>query len=401
MNITPDAALAVEAITAIGGRALFVGGCVRDMIIGVESKDIDIEVHGPVTVDEVEAALRKIGRVDAVGKSFGVLKFGRDVDVSFPRRDSKTGAGHTGFSVELDLDLTLEEALSRRDFTMNSIAVDAVTGDVIDPFGGISDITAGVIRHTSEAFADDPLRVVRAIQFSVRFDFDIAEDTAILCRELAGRISELSVERLWMEWEKILTKGQKMERVLNAVRSFGLGHVFPGWTSNTFFADEMLRENPDLKGERRARMILGAQFLGNPHDLGRFMKAIDAPHDLRRDAKLLASKPTKVDWSDMDVHAQARRLSREFRIVSLRDRLLVKHAQGCDVWKSAEKQGILDAPLKPFITGHHLIAAGLQPGPGFGILLDAALTAQDIRGWTTEAEALKWLAHGPNAWRQI
>lgn len=388
VKITSEAERAVSAIVAIGGRPLFVGGCVRDWHVGVESKDIDIEVHGPVSVDQVEEALAKIGRVDAVGKSFGVLKFGHAVDVSFPRRDSKTGDGHTGFTVEFDQSMSITEALARRDFTMNSIAVDAVTGEVIDPFGGIADIKAGVIRHTSEAFADDPLRVVRAIQFAARFDFDIAEETTILCRELASRISELSVERLWMEWEKILTKGQKMSRVAEAVKAFKLTKIFPGW-EDAFFADELL-EIPNIKGERRASMILGAQFLGDVAGLDKFLKAIDAPIRLRRDAELLASKPTRVIWSDVSVHAQARRLAREFQSVTLRDRLLVKHAQGCDVWKSAEKQGILDAPLKPLLTGDHLITAGLQPGPSFGIILDAALVAQDTAGWTTEAKALEW-----------
>ena len=410
MNITPDAARAVIAIAAIGGRPLLVGGCVRDMIIGVESKDIDIEVHGPVTVDQVEMALRKIGRVDAVGKSFGVLKFGRDVDVSFPRRDSKTGAGHTGFSVELNLDLTLEEALSRRDFTMNSIAMDPMTHEIIDPFGGVADIKAGVIRHTSEAFADDPLRVVRAIQFSARFDFDIAPDTADLCRELAGRITELSVERLWMEWEKILTKGQKMERVLSAVRSFGLGQVFPGWTSSTVFTDELIQENPDMKGERRARMILGTQFIGNAKDLERFLKAIDAPHGLRRDAKALIAPffPRVPDvevliggvsLTDLQhrcavIDAATRAAARQFKCVTLRDRLIVS-GMGVQkktlTWRSAERQGILDAPLKALLTGEHLKARGMVPGPVFGIILKAAMETQDRKGWTTEAEALAWL----------
>lgn len=132
--LTPDAERAVEVITALGGRPLLVGGCVRDRLLGIESKDIDIEVHGPVSPEALIEALSAEGRVDAVGMSFGVIKFGRDVDISFPRRDSKTSSGHTGFTIEVDQTMTVLEALSRRDFTINSMAMDPLTDELIDPF---------------------------------------------------------------------------------------------------------------------------------------------------------------------------------------------------------------------------------------------------------------------------
>ena len=386
MKLTADAEAAIKVIKSLGGRPLLVGGCVRDHFLGLESKDIDIEVHGPVTPQQVRLALAEVGRVDAVGMSFGVLKFGRDVDVSFPRRDSKTGAGHCGFKIEVDQTMTVQEALSRRDFTINSIAMDPTTGVIEDPFGGMADLTARVIRHTSDAFADDPLRVVRAIQFSARLDFDIAPETQALCRELAPRIAELSVERLWAEWEKILTKGQKLERIADAVRAFGLVSVFPGWLT-AFMADDLLLKHPDLKGERRARMILGAQFEGRPAELAKFLKAIDAPIWLRRDAKLLATRP---DFDSDSAEHQARLLARHFQSVSLRDALIIRRGVGGTIWESAEAQGILEAPLPPFLNGDHLAGREIKPGPIFGVILKAALVAQDRQGWTTKRQAREW-----------
>lgn len=372
---------------------MFVGGCVRDWFIGVESKDIDIEVHGPVSVDQVEVALAKIGRVDAVGKSFGVLKFGQDVDVSFPRRDSKTGDGHTGFAVEFDQSMSVTDALARRDFTMNSIAVDAATGEFIDPFGGIADIEAGVIRHTSEAFADDPLRVLRAVQFAARFGFTIAPETAALCETLVGRFTELSVERVWMEWEKIFSKGKSMVAVSKALIDTGWIVHFPEWRlDEAVFTDILLTQFDLHEGApaRRAGIIIGSQFACSPDMATRFMKRIDAPIWLQRGGVKLAKHDHTVER--LEHHAKVRVIARALGCdVHLSDWLFVHwfhHAS--PLWNSAKRQGILDAPLKPLITGHHLIAAGLQPGPEFGKILDAALAAQDIAGWTTEAEALEW-----------
>lgn len=386
--LTTDANKAVNVIRKLGGRPLLVGGCVRDHILGIKSKDIDIEVHGPVTPVQVQNALLEVGRVDAVGMSFGVLKFGRDVDISFPRRDSRTGDGHTGFTIQVDPTMTIEEALSRRDFTINSMAMDTATGEVIDPFGGLADLREGLIRHTSDAFSDDPLRVLRAVQFSARLNMSIADETLTLCRELAPRLVELSKERIWVEWEKILTKGISMDRVGDAIDQIGLLGMFPGWErESTWFTDEMLGENRDLKGERRERMILGTQFLSRPEVLDDFLRLIDAPIWLRRDAKLLATRP---DFDSDSAEHQARLLARHFQSVTLRDALIIRRGVGGTIWESAEAQGILDAPLPPFLNGDHLAGREIKPGPIFGVILKAALEAQDRRGWTTKREAREW-----------
>jgi tRNA nucleotidyltransferase (CCA-adding enzyme) len=188
-----------------GWHVLLVGGAVRDRIRGEsEFKDLDFEFYGPSS-EELEEFLEELGTVKKCGKSFGVykLRLGEsDLDISLPRRESKTGKGHKGFTVECDEGLTPREAALRRDFTMNSVAMDIETGEVIDPFGGTFDIGHGILRHTSEQFVEDPLRVLRGFQFCGRFDMEPTKETIELCRQLRPEYTELSRERVWVEWEK-------------------------------------------------------------------------------------------------------------------------------------------------------------------------------------------------------
>ncbi len=195
-----------EILTALGsvGTPLLVGGCVRDRLMELPSKDFDIEVYS-TTGAAVAAALSRFGDVDPVGKSFGVIKLRRDgieYDISLPRTERKTGTGHRGFEVGTDPNLKPAEALARRDFTINAMALDAVTGELIDPHGGRADLKDRLLRHTSAAFTEDPLRVLRAFQFAGRLDFRLDPETARLCASISNTFGEIPVERVWGEWAK-------------------------------------------------------------------------------------------------------------------------------------------------------------------------------------------------------
>lgn len=382
LKLSQDAQTAVETITALGGHALLVGGFVRDRLLSIESKDIDIEIHGGVDADALIKALATQGRVDTVGRAFGVIKFGQDVDLSFPRRDSKVGDGHTGFEIEVDATMTIEEALRRRDFTINSIALDPVTGEIIDPFKGQLDLISHTIRHTDDStFADDPLRVLRGVQFASRFGFVFASKTARLAQEIAHRFEELSVERVWVEWEKILTKGQSMQAVTEALIDTGWIQHFPEWGASARVTDRIVRRS-GLTGEDRAILILGAQFAGREESLKTFLKRIDAPIWLRRASVLVA---TRHDFRTKDPALEARLISR------ITGRGLF------DLWLQAHQ--LTDKPISrqrlaepALLTGDDLIRLGRKPGPDFGTTLKAALQAQDLEGWTEKEEALAWLA---------
>jgi tRNA nucleotidyltransferase (CCA-adding enzyme) len=196
-----------ETIKANGGRAMLVGGCVRDALMGVKPKDFDVEVYG-IEPEKLREILDSFGKVDAVGEAFTVYKIGQDLDVALPRRERKTGRGHKGFVVEGDKDMSFEEAAKRRDFTINAILQDALTGEIVDVFGGREDIKNKILRVVSkEAFAEDSLRVLRAAQFAARFEFEIDAKTVEICRQID--LTDLPKERIWSEIEKLLLKSRK------------------------------------------------------------------------------------------------------------------------------------------------------------------------------------------------
>lgn len=218
----------VEAIEDAGGAAYVVGGSVRDALCGHAPKDIDSEVYG-IDADRLVAILERFGRVDVVGVSFGVIKLRAgddDFDFSLPRRDSKVAAGHRGFMVEVDPGMTLREAAGRRDFTINAISMDR-NGNIIDPYGGVIDLRERRLRATSAAFADDPLRVLRGMQFAGRMRLTVERNTANLCRSLRGEYPALARERVWGEWEKWAAKSVEPSAGLEFLFATGWVRLYP------------------------------------------------------------------------------------------------------------------------------------------------------------------------------
>ncbi len=214
----------LEALRRVG-RPRLVGGGVRDWLLGLAPKDLDVEVAG-VDFETLQRALAPFGATDVVGRSFGVVKVrvaatGAEYDFSLPRRESKIGAGHRGFAVAPDPDLDDAAAAARRDFTLNAIAYDPLDGAIIDPHGGQADLAARRLRHTSAAFGEDPLRVLRAFQLAARFDLTLAPETAALCRTISGAYAELPVERVWGEWDKWATKAVAPSRGLAVLEETG------------------------------------------------------------------------------------------------------------------------------------------------------------------------------------
>jgi tRNA nucleotidyltransferase (CCA-adding enzyme) len=200
--MTPEIVRTIAtAIREHGGRALLVGGCVRDELLGLEPKDYDVEVFG-VTAERLRELLERVGRVETVGESFAVYKVG-GIDVALPRRESKTGRGHKGFAITGDPDLSIEDAARRRDFTINAISRDPLTGDILDPSGGRDDLGARRLRIVDpRTFADDSLRVLRALQFVGRFELSVDDETRAILRAIP--LDDLPPERVWGEIEKLL-----------------------------------------------------------------------------------------------------------------------------------------------------------------------------------------------------
>jgi tRNA nucleotidyltransferase (CCA-adding enzyme) len=224
-----------EAVRAAGGRAMLVGGWVRDRLLGHESKDYDLEVYG-IAPDDLRALLKTFGRVNTVGEHFAVYKLvcggpsnaaRLEIDVSIPRRESKSGRGHRGFTIEGDPQMTFEEAARRRDFTINAILYDPLADEFVDPYDGIRDLEQRRLREVAaETFVEDSLRVLRAVQFAARFEMTVDEQTAALCRTID--LADLPHERIWGEVEKLLLMAARPSIGLDVALQLGvLDRLFP------------------------------------------------------------------------------------------------------------------------------------------------------------------------------
>jgi len=253
-----------EEIENLGGKIFSVGGAVRDEFIGKESKDLDILITG-IPMDDLENILSKYGKVDLVGKSFGVIKFKpegatEEIDVAIPRKEQATGeGGHKDFEITSDHEMPIEADLFRRDFTINAIAKD-INGNIIDPYGGQEDLKNKIIRVVNpKAFGEDPLRMLRAVQFSSRFGFTIEPETLKLIRDNAPKIKEISPERILIELNKIVEKGDSYVGAFSLKNTGLLKHVF-GQDASLYVGDEW--DNVKTMGE--FIMLLTHHVLDSP-----------------------------------------------------------------------------------------------------------------------------------------
>ncbi len=217
MNQIATAQALAQKAADQGGRVYYVGGYVRDRLLGIENKDVDVEVHG-ITPEALESILDSLGTRMEMGSSFGVYGLkGCDIDIAMPRQETVTGRGHKDFKVDVDPFIGTKKAAIRRDFTVNAMMEDVLTGEVIDHFGGQEDLERGILRHVSdESFPEDALRVLRCAQFAARFGFTIAPETMELCRGL--QLKYLSRERILEEMKKALLKAEKPSMFFEILR---------------------------------------------------------------------------------------------------------------------------------------------------------------------------------------
>ena len=215
-----------EKIAEIGGVAYLVGGAVRDKFRGVEAHDKDYCITGVLEKNFAE----KFPAAFKVGKSFPVymLEIGGKVsEVALARTEKKSGTGYHGFKVNFDKTVTIEQDLYRRDTTMNAMAVEILSGEVIDPFGGRADVAEKKIRATSEHFTDDPVRALRAARQAAQFDFEITAETLAAMNLCAFELSKEPGERIFAELEKAL-RTARPSRFFRSLDAAGLLDVtFP------------------------------------------------------------------------------------------------------------------------------------------------------------------------------
>jgi tRNA nucleotidyltransferase (CCA-adding enzyme) len=432
-------------------RAYLAGGCVRDALLGNAPKDFDVEVYG-VTYEQLVAALSKWGKTDLVGRSFGVVKLsvrdGAEYDFSLARKDSKTAAGHKGFAVEFHPELTLEEATARRDFTINSLLFDPRTNEVIDLHNGINDLNSRILRHTSAAFVEDPLRVLRGFQFAARFEMAVAPTTIALCRSIKNTLGELAKERVWHEWRKWAIKSVRPSLGLLFLRDCEWLEHYPEISSligrpqdprwhpegdvfvhTCHCLDAMARLPEWQAADDDTKTVLMFAILA--HDFGKasttivaedgissaghesasvplaetFLDRIGAPLYIReRVAPLCLNHMFHTETvTDRSVRRLARRLAPEsvesLAILMTADSMgrpprppkvpaIVERLRA----KAAELDVQANAP-KPILQGRHLIQRGLRPGKNFAPILEAAFEAQLDGAFNDVDGALAWLTN--------
>ncbi len=434
-------------------RAYLVGGCVRDSVLGLACKDFDIECFG-VNYDQLARALRKWGRTDLVGRSFGVIKLttgsGVEYDFAIPRRDCKTGIGHKGFEVEFDPGIEPRDAAARRDFTINSLMFDPRTDEILDFFGGRSDLQQGILRHTGEAFVEDPLRVLRGMQFAARFELTPAPETIECCRRIKAGFHELAAERIRDEWFKWATKSAKPSRGLEFLEQTEWldhfpeikvlrgtpqdsewhpeGDVFthtghcldalvrqPGWQqadketrivlSFAVLAHDFAKPQCTHEAEKRGRICIvspGHEEAGGPLTED-FLRRINAPNVFfKRVPPLVMNHLAHLQTNSA---RSVRRLACRIAPATIQELCTVMTADHMGrpplpavvpegvktLLKIAQDLELQAQAPQPILHGRHLIERKMKPGPEFSHILNAAFEAQLEGAFHNLIGAQQWL----------
>ncbi|HXI29046.1 MAG TPA: hypothetical protein VNG89_11495, partial [Vicinamibacterales bacterium] len=408
--------------------------------------NIDVEVFA-VPADTLRGLLERFGRVEAVGESFQVYKVG-DVDVSLPRRDSKAGRGHRGFVVTGDPGMSIEEAARRRDFTVNALSWDPLTGEYFDPFGGRADLDRRLLRMVdARTFADDSLRVLRAVQFAARFEFTLDQATAALCRTIP--LDDLPCERVWGEIEKLLLQARRPSIGLALAMELGIvAALFPElqalagcpqepewhpegdvWVHTLQVVDEARTRIDDLPRPQQITVMLGAVA----HDLGKppttafidgrirsmnheelgvapatalldrlNVHTIDG-YDVRKQVLGITAQHLKPGaWykvRDEVGDGAFRRLAQKVDL-ELLARVAKSDCEGrrpgvfdCTAmdWflERARTLGVEHRPPPPILLGRHLLELGMTPGPRVGELLKIVYEQQLDNQVTTLEQAIE------------
>jgi len=351
-------------ISSIGGRAFLVGGCIRDAILGFKSKDIDIEVFN-ITKDELLEILKQFGDIDTVGESFEVIKlttFNQDFDISFPRKETKIGEGHKGFITEADPFMDPREAAKRRDFTINALMLDINTFQLFDFFNGLEDLHNGILKHTSDAFAEDPLRVLRAMQFASRFNLTLHPDTIELAKSLKSEFHTISKERLWIEFEKLLTKGQFPSKGIDVLFKTEWVKCFPSINErqNNKFSEELIKFiSKDLdRVSKKSLAVSLAIFLKLTHldKEQEFLNQINTPKEIQRKViELLNMRDTMIGLP-LDLP-----LRKKIKLVIGLNKKFVSLDEIKLFFNFESLFDINDDNIKPLVIGDDLIKFGWNP----------------------------------------
>lgn len=437
-----------KACQRAGGTAYLVGGCVREALRSQPSADLDVEVFG-IGPETLEAILHSLAPTEQVGRSFGVYKLkGWPIDVSLPRTETPTGSHHRSFAVTVDPQLPMANAAKRRDFTVNAIYYQWERDQLIDPLGGTADLAAGRLRHCSAQFAEDPLRVLRAMQFAARLSAQLAPETVQLARTLTP--ANIAPERFQWEWEKLIRLGQRPSLGLEVLRQTNWLRWFPElqalvgcpqdpqwhpegdvYQHTLHCMDAFARQRKPSQSDEEI-LTVGLAVLC--HDMGKpavtalsngrirspgheragikparsFLQRIHQP--ARRSEAILRLVRCHMRPDSLYRHQSSdnaiRRLARDVGRMDWLLQLYLADAGGRPPYDTSHAETVLQwlaersrqlsvdrSSPQPLLRGRDLIERGWSPGPPVGQFLARAFEAQMEGRFTTREEALSWLDH--------
>jgi tRNA nucleotidyltransferase (CCA-adding enzyme) len=439
-------------------ESFLVGGCVRDCLLAIGTKDFDVEVFG-CSFEQLAGALSRWGRTDLVGRSFGVVKLklpgGEVIDFTIPRRDSKIAPGHKGFEIQFDPGIQPREAASRRDFTINSLMYDPREDRLLDFFGGAADIEHRVLRHTSEAFVEDPLRVLRGMQFAGRFDLRAAPGTIELCRGIKSGYHELAPERVREEWFKWAEKSARPSAGLQfLLATEWIDHYpelkalketpqDPEWHPegdvfiHTCHCCDAMAGLPEWRqANARARIVYMLAILA--HDFAKpmttcrklkegkmrivspgheeeggpvaesFLQRINTPLDIRE--RVIPLVVNHLAHLNPPTDRAVRRLARRLHPENIQGLALVMKADCMgrpprppvppesisELLKKANELQVHEHAPQPILKGRHLLHLGMKPGRELGPILHDAYEAQLEGAFQNIEGAFQWLKQQRN-----
>jgi tRNA nucleotidyltransferase (CCA-adding enzyme) len=441
-----------KAIREKNGRAIVVGGSVRDYFLNLPIKDYDIEVYGLDSLFELEKILSRYGKVKAVGKKFGILKLihrGEEYDFSFPRTENKISKGHRGFEVFCNGKMDFKEASIRRDFTINAMGYDIEKDEFLDPFNAKEDIKKRLLRHINDSsFIEDPLRIYRGVQFCARFGFELDKSTFKLCKNMVERdeLLELPKERVYEEFKKLLLKSDKPSIGFELMRELDILKYFPElkaivgvpqnprwhpegdvWTHTLLAVNKMAQmkkgeEKRDLKlmfatlchdlGKATHTQIKPDRISARGHELAgveptkKFLYRLTDEHKFINSIALLVEyhmAPSKY-FRNRVKNKIIRRLSTKVDIEELvavaRADFLGRttpeskrgvYSAGDWLLLKAKELDVYNAPPKPIIRGRDLISLGLSPSKEFKSILNKIYSKQLDGKINNQKEALSYL----------
>jgi tRNA nucleotidyltransferase/poly(A) polymerase len=384
MKLEPETQLIVDRLVDAGVRPLLVGGCVRDEVLGLESKDVDIEMFGVKPdgsgldfnyVKEIFAKDENF-HIDEAGAEFSVLKVrvgNEEYDLALPRTEKSTGEGHTDYELQHDSTMSIEEAASRRDFTINSLMYDPYTKELIDPYGGAEDLKKGVLRHISPAFADDPLRCLRAVNFASRFDFDVDPETMKYCKDLAENYDALSLERVQGEFDKVFDKGVSVKRGLEVFHDIGWSKQMKPFENVSREEMSEIGRQVDLapKSQRRSVLARAMHKLEHPDPTSTLTDVLKTRRKVKNTLSLMDAANTS-SWGQ--IVASHRTLKTQNPEITNSELVTAFRITGDN---DAVFHDLPEVPVPAVVTGKKLIDSGYKPGPEFGRIIAKAQGIQD------------------------